>query len=328
MDIQRLIIASVAVKGVFRRYAQLSADEKAEVTKKVKQKLKEKGNGDSEVDSDERVVPEDTNDAVLDTKDNKVEVPARLPADEVPAEEVPAEEPPAEEPPVEEPPADDMMGIVDGLVQEVETIKSDGKVEQSEVMGLFENMMQMVTLLVQTKAAPEPKEASMAARVAADYIAKKGRGNQIRRKDKDQMSDNGGISKGRDREPNQKPPRDDVKKRYRRKRRTEADPDLDRKDPDTKKGSDVHQLDRKREFLGGTVPEDNYYRDVLWSSHNIISSVRGISEKSFGQVRELEAELNEFLRQADVMEIVDRFEGQDSRASFCAEYLLFQYSKV
>ncbi len=57
-----------------------------------------------------------------------------------------------------------------------------------------------------------------------------GRGLQVRRKDKDLMRDTGGVSKGRDREPEQRPPRDDVKNRYKRKRLTpdqkkEVEPD-------------------------------------------------------------------------------------------------------
>jgi hypothetical protein len=65
-------------------------------------------------------------------------------------------------------------------------------------------------------------------RVALHFASK---GNQSQRKDKDTMSDTGGSSKGRDREPNQKPPRDDIKNRYKEKRktkeqRTELDPDM------------------------------------------------------------------------------------------------------
>jgi len=44
------------------------------------------------------------------------------------------------------------------------------------------------------------------------------RGQQVVRKDKDLMQDTGGTSKGRDREPHIKPPRDDVKERYRDRR--------------------------------------------------------------------------------------------------------------
>lgn len=54
----------------------------------------------------------------------------------------------------------------------------------------------------------------ISARVAEKYVASKG--NQTRRKDKDLMSDTGGTSKGRPREPHSKPPRD--KNRYKPKR--------------------------------------------------------------------------------------------------------------
>jgi len=62
------------------------------------------------------------------------------------------------------------------------------------------------------------KVESIAARVAK-------RGLQVQRKDKDLMQDTGGISKGRDREPTNKPPRDDVKERYRDKRLTKEQRD-------------------------------------------------------------------------------------------------------
>lgn len=84
-------------------------------------------------------------------------------------------------------------------------------------------------------------ERAMAQRVADDFIAS--RGNQSQRKDKDLMSDTGGKSKGRDREPNQKPPRDDVKERYKTKRKTkeQRDDDIDN-DPDMKKSSEGHKI--------------------------------------------------------------------------------------
>lgn len=58
-----------------------------------------------------------------------------------------------------------------------------------------------------------------------------GRGNQVVRKDKDLMRDTGGISKGRDREPTKKPPRDDNKSRYKEKR-LDKDQKKDRDDDD------------------------------------------------------------------------------------------------
>jgi len=53
------------------------------------------------------------------------------------------------------------------------------------------------------------------------------RGLQVKRKDQDLMSDTGGSSKGRDREPDFKPPRDDVKKRHRSRRKTKDERDMD-----------------------------------------------------------------------------------------------------
>jgi len=70
-------------------------------------------------------------------------------------------------------------------------------------------------------------------RIVAKVLRWAVRGLQVKRKDKDLMSDTGGASKGRDREPEFKPPRDDVKERYRTKRKTPKDRDLDtEKDPD------------------------------------------------------------------------------------------------
>lgn len=56
-------------------------------------------------------------------------------------------------------------------------------------------------------------------------------------KDKDLMQDTGGKTKGRDREPHKKPPRDDVKRRYRPRRKTkdQRDKDVDL-DPDLTQG--------------------------------------------------------------------------------------------
>jgi len=61
------------------------------------------------------------------------------------------------------------------------------------------------------------------------------RGQQLNRKDKDLMSDTGGSSKGPGKEPNLKPPRDDVRKPFRTKNKPsdERDPDTDT-DPDLK----------------------------------------------------------------------------------------------
>ena len=88
-------------------------------------------------------------------------------------------------------------------------------------------------------------EQEIADRIAADILSR--RGQQRHRKDKDLMEDGGGTSKGRDREPHQKPPRDDLKKRYRKKRKTpsERDPDTDN-DPDKRACGSL--LRRRRDY--------------------------------------------------------------------------------
>jgi hypothetical protein len=66
------------------------------------------------------------------------------------------------------------------------------------------------------------------------------KGMQVRRKDKDLMSDTGGTSKGRDREPHQKPPREDMENRYRTKDTPSKEREKDtQKDPDMKSDPDV-----------------------------------------------------------------------------------------
>jgi hypothetical protein len=66
------------------------------------------------------------------------------------------------------------------------------------------------------------------------------RGLQVEHKDKDLMSDTGGKTKGRDREPFQKPPREDVKNRYRTKDTPSKEREKDiQKDPDRKPDLDI-----------------------------------------------------------------------------------------
>jgi hypothetical protein len=66
-------------------------------------------------------------------------------------------------------------------------------------------------------------------RIAGELSGSSGR--QTQRKDKDLMSDTGGISKNRQRDPLQKPPRSDSHNRYRTKDKTpdQRDPDVDKK---------------------------------------------------------------------------------------------------
>jgi hypothetical protein len=167
-------------------------------------------------------------------------------------------------------------------------------------------------------------EKTIAQRVARSFVAS--RGNQVRRKDKDLMSDTGGVSKGRDREPHKKPPRDDVKNRHREKRKTKGELDSDtQSDPDMKKSS-VHPLDRKAEGWGGLeLPEYNYYRDVWANLCDIIRQTGSISEKDFKRNEDIRANVDALLRKPVAMEVVDRMNSMGMRSEFCAECL---YSRM
>jgi hypothetical protein len=143
--------------------------------------------------------------------------------------------------------------MADKLQKDMEDMRADGKVEREEFLRMFEKMMDMVESLVNAKPPPKKRKGT--------------RGTQVKRKDKDLMSDTGGISKGREREPTGKPPREDMRNRYKPKKRKpeNLDKDTDR-DPD-KKGS-VHPLDRKVEMSVGVMgPEENvaFIQDWRWT---------------------------------------------------------------
>ena len=319
MNLSKLILASVAVRGVYRRFAELSEEEKAQVVEKVKQKLKEKypetdGEGEtapeetppetapaegetapveeetapaeaetpapekadeSEAEDESKddkgddaggeteAFPEyaDAEDAETDAGDTQLTVEAdgaddsNLEGDEFESEDAGFETEDSEEPAVEDEESGEesadipvafgapMGDIADDIVEDVGEIQEEGKVDPSRVLDLFEDMMQMVTLLVLSKSQQEGApfdEERVARRVAEASIADRvvitaARGQQLRRKDKDMMSDTGGSSKGPGREPDLKPPRDDVRKPFRTKNKPadERDPDTD-SDPDLK----------------------------------------------------------------------------------------------
>lgn len=144
MDVRRLMVASVAVKGIYRRYAQLSNGDKDKVKAKVKEKLNGKANGNgakSEKLSDEEIAALD---GKAPEKEEKSEEPEAESGDEQGGEEAA--------------PEGGLESIVEGLRQEVETIQKDGKVDPGEVLGLFDNLMQMVTLLVGTRPPAKPRK--------------------------------------------------------------------------------------------------------------------------------------------------------------------------
>ena len=168
--------------------------------------------------------------------------------------------------------------------------------------------------------------------IIANRIA--ARGQQTRRKDKDLMQDTGGISKGRDREPDYKPPRDDVKKRYRDRRLVPEKHDKDtneNKDREVKKPSkrpiekksSIHPLDRVKDSAWGGLkcPENNYHQQVMSALHHIMETEQGISEKAFSAQDELMKETDRIVRTPEAEEIIQRFSMKDLRPSYCAECL-------
>jgi len=181
------------------------------------------------------------------------------------------------------------------------------------------------------------------------------RGLQLQRKDKDLMSDTGGVSKGREREPEIRPSREENKRPFRKKdkpaevRDSDTDNDHDKveskgMDRDLRRKSSIrramidlkfnkvlqetytphtlHPLDRTEQSnFGFPIPENNYYHRVWSALTNIITSNRGISEKAFSAYEEVMAEVDAMLRTPEVMEVVDRFEEGGYRPEFCAESL-------
>lgn len=131
--------------------------------------------------------------------------------------------------------------IVDELEDDVEEIEKSGQIDPSRVLDLFDSIMSLHSLLLHAKL---PRGISSRRKKTADSIADRlvvstiadrmaARGLQLNRKDKDVMKDDGGSSKGMNKEPEFKPPRDDCRKPFRTKDKpaNERDPDTDN-DPD------------------------------------------------------------------------------------------------
>lgn len=145
------------------------------------------------------------------------------------------------------------------------------------------------------------------------------RGQQTQRKDKDLMSDTGGVSKNRQRDPEMKPPRSDSSNRYRTKDKTpeERDPDVDRK-------ASVHPLDAQENCMFGMIPENNYYRRVWARLVAIISEAQGVSEKDFLAQDEIHKTADILIRSEKGEEMISVFQGVQARPEMCAEGLYFE----
>lgn len=158
-------------------------------------------------------------------------------------------------------------------------------------------------------------------RVAYDFLSS--RGQQTQRKDKDLMSDTGGISKNRQRDPLIKPPRSDSHNRYRTKDKTpdQRDPDVDKK---AKTASSIHPLDVKVQGSFCAIPEENYHRQVLSRLVGIMQDANGVSEKAFSAMDELMKTAEGMVRSQKGEEIVKTFHGVGSRPAMCAEGMYFE----
>lgn len=167
-------------------------------------------------------------------------------------------------------------------------------------------------------------EKKIAETIAIEIVA--ARGQQVRRKDKDLMRDTGGVSKGRDNEPNFKPPRDDVKGRYRDKRMAPSDRDKDTnadKDREVKtpNRNACHPLDVEVDggFGGFKVPEENYHRKVFHALWRIIEDANRVSEKDFAGQDDIRDMCDKVIRDAMAERIIQRFSEKSKRPEYCAE---------
>lgn len=141
------------------------------------------------------------------------------------------------------------------------------------------------------------------------------RGVQVHRKDKDLMDDTGGTSKGRDKEPSQKPPRDDVRHRDRPK-----DKPAPERDTDTDTDKDIKKAAIPP--FGGFSDLFNpptYSERVSSCLTNIIMHERHISEKAFDAVDVVMAESKGIVQSN--LSLIEQFEEGVARPELCAEVL-------
>ena len=70
------------------------------------------------------------------------------------------------------------------------------------------------------------------------------------------------------------------------------------------------------------LPEPDYSDQVRSFLVSILMDERGVSEKSFAQLDELQAEVDELWgSESEIGVILTRFKAQGSRPRFCAEYI-------
>jgi len=127
--------------------------------------------------------------------------------------------------------------MADGLEFEKDAQFQGGR---EDVLSLVRDTVKMVNSLVESLAGKEVQREASARRYAAIIDRVAASGYQCQRKDKDLMRDTGGVSKGRPREPNIKPPRE--RNRYKPQRQTSETRDRAMQDRDTRTSADKAQL--------------------------------------------------------------------------------------
>jgi len=189
MKVARLIAASVLTQGVFERFAKLSKKDKDAVVEKVKEKVNGKGKANGKKDDkkkgkkpakgkvppqfekgkkkpkdeekpveEEAVVEEEVveEEETTDKKPEKGKVPPQFQKGKKDEEEAGVEAPTDESDGDESKSLDNIVG---DLAEEIEVIKSDGHIAPNEVVGLIDNVVKMVHVLLQAKPG-KPKKAS------------------------------------------------------------------------------------------------------------------------------------------------------------------------
>lgn len=292
---------------VMLRFAEMSAEEREEVVKKVREKIGIEDGG--EADSDEEESVEDVTSEDPGEEGGDVEGSGDDDGDDD-GEEGPegdedsegGEDSDDEDSDGEDEGDSDLAEVVEALQREIEEVKADGLVTQGEVMELLNGLIAMVSKV--TDAAPPASDAKTAAisqivdRAIIEAVLK----------DKDLMQDTGGSSKGRLREPSEKPSREDRKKRYRTRRKTK-----DERDPDVDEDPDEPRSRRSR--------DDDYPSRVRRALHRILEDEHGVSEKDFRRQRIIAEHLDEFCGLPGFVETCAGFEERGGRPIFCAEHL-------
>jgi hypothetical protein len=184
--LKKILMASIQSNSIFIRFAQMSDENKAKVVEKVTEKVKDKGKGkgkdappeeppvDDKAKKDEVPPKEEENQeeeapagegfdkfkSELETFELPEDVSASLNGEQ---EETTDDAPQSEGP---EPDSESLTSIVDGITEEISQIKKDGQVTPGEVMGLMDNMMNMVNELLGAKPAKKKKASFRFPRIA------------------------------------------------------------------------------------------------------------------------------------------------------------------